>query len=198
MLDKKDFKKNDYVIYPTHGLGKVMDIVKQSFGDQELELLVIEFEKNRMLLRVPVNKIEISGLRKVSTEKDLKKAVDVVKTPPKVKRMMWSRRAAEYEEKINSGDPVALAEVVRDLHSRTARPEQSFSERQIYEQALGRLADEFGAVHGLPSDESVDKLEKIMDKHEKKVADKLAESEAGEGVAISEKELDALLDKVEE
>ncbi|MBR4317075.1 MAG: CarD family transcriptional regulator, partial [Alphaproteobacteria bacterium] len=119
-------------------------------------------------LKIPVDKIEMSGLRKLSSEYEIKKAIDIMKTAPQQKRIVWAKRAQEYEEKINSGDPLVVAEVVRDLYKRADRVEQSFSERQIYEQALGRLADEYAAIFGLPSDEAVAKIEGIIEKEDKK------------------------------
>ena len=162
---KKDFAIGDFVIYPTHGMGIVKEMTKQKYGDQVIEFIVITFEKTRMTLRIPFDKIEISGLRKISTEKEMKSAINLIKTPPKIKRMMWSRRAAEYEKKINSGSPLEIAEVVRDLHCRSkVRSEQSFSERQIYEEALQRLAEEYAAVFEMPNEDAIEKMEKIMDK----------------------------------
>lgn len=165
MVMKKDFKIGDFVVYPTHGMGVVKEITKQTYGDQLIEFIVIAFDKTRMTLRIPTDNIEISGLRKISSEREMRSAVNLIKTPPKIKRMMWSRRAAEYEDKINSGVPSQIAEVVRDLHCRAStKSEQSFSERQIYEQALHRLADEYAAIFEMPGDEAIDKMEKIMEK----------------------------------
>ena len=162
---KKDFAIGDFVIYPTHGMGVVKEMTNQKYGDQVIEFVVIAFDKTRMTLRIPVDKIEISGLRKISTEKEMKSAINLIKSPPKIKRMMWSRRAAEYEKKINSGSPLEIAEVVRDLHCRSkVRSEQSFSERQIYESALQRLAEEYAAVFEMPNEDAIEKMEKIMDK----------------------------------
>ena len=165
MINKKDFAIGDFVIYPTHGMGVVKELTTQKYGDQVIEFVVITFDKTRMTLRIPIDKVEISGLRKISTEKEMKSAINLIKTPPKIKRMMWSRRAAEYEKKINSGSPLEIAEVVRDLHCRSKfRTEQSFSERQIYEEALQRLAEEYAAVFEMPNEEAINKMEKIMDK----------------------------------
>ncbi len=165
MAVKKDFKIGDFVVYPTHGMGVVKEITKQTYGNQEIEFIVIAFDKTRMTLRIPIDKVEISGLRKISSEREMRAAVNLIKTPPKIKRMMWSRRAAEYEDKINSGIPAQIAEVVRDLHCRaTVKNEQSFSERQIYDQALRRLADEYSAIFEMPSEDAIEKMEKIMDK----------------------------------
>ena len=158
----------DYVVYPTHGVGQVKEITNEVIAGQEIEFLVILFAKNRMTLKIPVDKIEVSGLRKLSSEYEIKKAIDIMKTAPQQKRIVWAKRAPESEEQINSGNPLIVAEVVRDLYKRADKVEQSFSERQIYEQALGRLADEYAAIFGLPSDEAVAKIESITEKEDKK------------------------------
>ncbi len=158
----------DYVVYPTHGVGQVQEIIEEVIAGMNIEFLVIKFAKNRMTLKIPVDKIEVSGLRKLSTEHEIKKAIDIMKTAPQQKRIVWAKRAQEYEEKINSGDPMIVAEVVRDLYKRSDKIEQSFSERQIYEQALSRLADEYAVIYGLPSDDAIAKIESIMEKEDKK------------------------------
>lgn len=158
----------DYVVYPTHGVGEVKEITEEIISGLTIEFLVILFAKNRMTLKIPVEKIEVSGLRKLSTEYEIKKAVEIMKTTPQQKRIVWAKRAQEYEEKINSGDPLIVAEVVRDLYKRADRVEQSFSERQIYDQALSRLADEYAAIFGLPSNEAIAKIEGIIEKEDKK------------------------------
>ncbi|MBD5405888.1 CarD family transcriptional regulator [bacterium] len=163
----------DYVVYPTHGVGQVSEIIEETIAGMNIEFLVIKFAKNRMTLKIPVDKIELSGLRKLSTEYEIKKAIDIMKTAPQQKRIVWAKRAQEYEEKINSGDPMIVAEVVRDLYKRSDRLEQSFSERQIYEQALSRLADEYAVIYGLPSDDAVAKIESIMEKEDKKQQKKI-------------------------
>lgn len=156
------FSAGDYVVYPAHGVGKVVEIEKQVIGGHELELFVISFERERMTLRVPVAKAKNSGLRKLSTKKVMDSALSTLKGRARVKRAMWSRRAQEYEQKINSGDPVSIAEVVRDLHRSASQPEQSYSERQIYEQALERLACEMAAVEQIEADAATQKLEKLL------------------------------------
>ena len=156
------FSTGDFVVYPAHGVGKVTDIEKQTIGGQEIELFVVSFERDRMTLRVPVDKVENSGLRKLSTRKIMDQALTTLKGRARVKRAMWSRRAQEYEAKINSGDPVSIAEVVRDLHRNTSQPEQSYSERQIYEQALERLAHEMAAVEKIKPETATAKLEKLL------------------------------------
>jgi len=136
------FVEGDHVVYPTHGVGKVERIAVEEIAGHKLELIHITFEENRMTLRVPVTKARTAGLRKLATRKLFDEALIVLRGKARVKRTMWSRRAQEYEAKINSGDPLAIAEVVRDLHRNSGQPDQSFSERQIYEAAMDRLAAE--------------------------------------------------------
>ena len=140
------FAEGDHVVYPTHGVGKVERIVVEEIAGHQLELIHITFEENRMTLRVPVTKARSAGLRKLATRKMFDEALGILKGRARVKRTMWSRRAQEYEAKINSGDPLAIAEVVRDLHRNAGQPDQSFSERQIYEAAMDRLAAELAAL----------------------------------------------------
>ena len=143
---EESFVEGDYVVYPTHGVGKVEKIAIEDIAGHRLELIHITFEENRMTLRVPVAKARSAGLRKLATRKMFDEAMAVLKGRARVKRTMWSRRAQEYEAKINSGDPLAIAEVVRDLHRNAGQPDQSFSERQIYEAAMDRLAAELAAL----------------------------------------------------
>src|SRR3954447_2133052 len=140
------FVEGDYVVYPTHGVGKVERIAFEEIAGHRLELIHITFEENRMTLRVPVAKARTAGLRKLSTRKQFDEALAVLRGKARIKRTMWSRRAQEYEAKINSGDPMSIAEVVRDLHRNAGQPDQSFSERQIYESAMDRLAAELAAL----------------------------------------------------
>jgi CarD family transcriptional regulator, regulator of rRNA transcription len=140
------FVEGDHVVYPTHGVGKVERIATEEIAGHRLELIHITFEENRMTLRVPVAKARSAGLRKLATRKLFDDALTVLKGRARIKRTMWSRRAQEYEAKINSGDPLAIAEVVRDLHRNAGQPDQSFSERQIYEAAMDRLAAELAAL----------------------------------------------------
>ena len=140
------FAEGDYLVYPTHGVGKVERIATEEIAGHKLELIHITFEENRMTLRVPVAKARSAGLRKLATRKLFDDALAVLKGRARIKRTMWSRRAQEYEAKINSGDPLAIAEVVRDLHRNSGQPDQSFSERQIYEAAMDRLAAELAAL----------------------------------------------------
>ncbi len=143
---QETFVEGDHVVYPTHGVGKVERIATEEIAGHKLELIHITFEENRMTLRVPVTKAPAAGLRKLATRKMFDEALAVLKGRARIKRTMWSRRAQEYEAKINSGDPLAIAEVVRDLHRNAGQPDQSFSERQIYEAAMDRLAAELAAL----------------------------------------------------
>ncbi|KUJ85754.1 CarD family transcriptional regulator [Ruegeria marisrubri] len=145
---KLEFRPNDYVVYPAHGVGQIISIEEQDVAGFKLELFVISFEKDKMTLRVPTNKINESGLRSLSSPDVIEQAMKTLKGKAKVKRAMWSRRAQEYEQKINSGDLISIAEVVRDLHRTDDQREQSYSERQLYEAALERLTREVAAVSG--------------------------------------------------
>ena len=156
------FSAGDFVVYPAHGVGKVTSIEAQLIAGQKVELFVISFERDRMTLRVPVRKVENSGLRKLSTRKVMEAALTTLKGRARVKRAMWSRRAQEYEAKINSGDPISIAEVVRDLHRSATQPEQSYSERQIYEAALERLARELAAVEKTDREAAMQRLEEML------------------------------------
>jgi CarD family transcriptional regulator len=157
------FSEGDYVVYPTHGVGRVQAIERQKIAGHDLELFVITFDRDRMTLRVPVPKARQSGLRKLSSHSVMETALTTLRGRARVKRTMWSRRAQEYEAKINSGDPVSIAEVVRDLHRHANQPDQSYSERQIYEAALERLASELAAVDGIERDKATQKLEMLLD-----------------------------------
>jgi len=147
------FETNEYVVYPTHGVGRIVAIEEQEIAGHKLELFVINFEKDKMTLRVPTSKTQSAGMRKLSDEAVLSRALDTLRGRARIKRTMWSRRAQEYEAKINSGDLVTIAEVVRDLFRSDSQPEQSYSERQLYEAALDRMAREIAAA--LDVDESI-------------------------------------------
>ncbi|WP_428491015.1 CarD family transcriptional regulator [Rhodopila sp.] len=152
------FSEGDYVVYPTHGVGKVDRIAVEEIAGHRLELIHITFEENRMTLRVPVPKARTAGLRKLATRKQFDEAMTILRGRARIKRTMWSRRAQEYEAKINSGDPLAIAEVVRDLHRNAGQPDQSFSERQIYESAMDRLGAELGALDRTDKQAAITKL----------------------------------------
>lgn len=145
---KSEFRPNDYVVYPAHGVGQILSIEEQEVVGIKLEVFVISFEKDKMTLRVPTNKATEVGMRSLSSPDVIEQAMKTLKGKAKVKRAMWSRRAQEYEQKINSGDLIAIAEVVRDLHRADDQREQSYSERQLYEAALERLTREVAAVAG--------------------------------------------------
>ena len=161
-MAKSEYAEGDYVVYPTHGVGRVLGIETQEVADVTLDLIVIKFEKDRMTLRVPVEKAANSGLRKLSSRKMMDTALTTLKGRSRAKRTMWSRRAQEYEAKINSGDPVSIAEVVRDLHRSADQPDQSYSERQMYQAALDRLARELAAVEKIDETAAALKLEKLL------------------------------------
>jgi CarD family transcriptional regulator len=162
MSDKLSFKEGDFVVYPTHGVGCVKGIETQEVAGHSLKLIVINFEQERMTLRLPVAKASASGLRAVSNKAQMEQALKKLTGKSRVRKTMWSRRAQEYEAKINSGDPVAIAEVVRDLHKNAQQPDQSYSERQIYQSALDRLAREFAAIEKIDTPSAQQKLEEIM------------------------------------
>lgn len=162
--DKKNqgFKPGDYIVYPTHGVGRIFALESEVIAGMELELFVIEFKKEKMTLRVPITKVEQLNMRSLSSPEKMKNALTTLKGRARVKRTMWSRRAQEYEAKINSGDPISIAEVVRDLHRSEDQPEQSYSERQIYESALGRLAREIAAVEQIDEDAAKLRVEETL------------------------------------
>ena len=156
------FKVGDHVVYPTHGVGQIQEVQVQEIAGHRLELFVIAFERDRMTLKVPIVKVATSGLRKLSSRKMMESALATLKGRARIKRTMWSRRAQEYEAKINSGDPIAIAEVIRDLHRNVGQPDQSFSERQIYEAARDRLATELAAVERTGVEQATTKLEGLL------------------------------------
>jgi CarD family transcriptional regulator len=162
MSEKRDFSKGELVVYPTHGVGKVLGVETQEIAGLKLNLFVVHFDKDRMTLRVPLGKAKLSGLRRLSTRKEMDAALARLKGRTRVKRTMWSRRAQEYEAKINSGDPGSIAEVVRDLYRNVGQPEQSYSERQIYQAAMDRLVREFAAVEKIDEDTAIRRLEQML------------------------------------
>lgn len=162
--DNFTFQKDDYVVYPAHGVGQIEGVETHTIGGMSVSLYAISFEKDRMRLKIPVAKAQDSGLRKLSTSSRLNDAMETLKGRARIRRTMWSRRAQEYETKINSGDPVAIAEVLRDLKRSNDDTEQSYSERQIYQSAMERLAREVAAVQSITEDKATAKLEKILGK----------------------------------
>jgi CarD family transcriptional regulator len=161
---RQGFKTTEFIVYPAHGVGQIMAIEEQEVAGAKLELFVINFVKDKMTLRVPTAKIASVGMRKLAEPPIVKRALETLKGRARVKRTMWSRRAQEYEAKINSGDIVAIAEVVRDLYRSDQQPEQSYSERQLYEAALDRLSREIAAVQRITETEAVKEIEAALAK----------------------------------
>lgn len=164
LQQRNGFRTNEYVVYPTHGVGRIVGIEEETIAGMSLELFVINFEKDKMTLRVPTAKSATAGMRKLSEDAIVSKAFDTLKGRARVKRTMWSRRAQEYEAKINSGDLVAIAEVVRDLYRSDSQPEQSYSERQLYEAALDRMAREIAAVQDTDESVAIQRIGEILAK----------------------------------
>ena len=161
---RQGFKTNEFIVYPAHGVGQILAIEEQEVAGANLELFVINFVKDKMTLRVPTAKIVSVGMRKLAEAPLVKRALETLKGRARIKRTMWSRRAQEYEAKINSGDIVAIAEVVRDLFRSDTQPEQSYSERQLYEAALDRLSREIAAVQKITETEAVKEIEGALAK----------------------------------
>jgi len=161
---RQGFKVNEFIVYPAHGVGQILAIEEQEVAGAKLELFVINFIKDKMTLRVPTAKIVSVGMRKLAEAPLVKRALETLKGRARIKRTMWSRRAQEYEAKINSGDIVAIAEVVRDLYRSETQPEQSYSERQLYEAALDRLSREIAAVQRVTETEAIKEIEAALAK----------------------------------
>jgi CarD family transcriptional regulator len=160
--EKGNFTTGDLVVYPTHGVGKIVGIEEQEIAGHTLSVFVVHFDKDRMTLRVPLAKTKAAGLRRLSSRKEMDAALAKLRGRSRAKRTMWSRRAQEYEAKINSGDPRSIAEVVRDLHRNAGQPDQSFSERQMYQAALDRLVREFAAVERITEETATQRLEAML------------------------------------
>jgi len=178
VTQRQGFKANEFVVYPAHGVGQILAIEEQEIAGAKLELFVINFMKDKMTLRVPTAKVANVGMRKLSEPALVKKALETLKGRARVKRTMWSRRAQEYEAKINSGDIVAIAEVVRDLYRSESQPEQSYSERQLYEAALDRLSREIAVVQHSTETEAVKEIESQLAKSPRRGAKAEAGTEA--------------------
>jgi CarD family transcriptional regulator len=161
---RQGFKIQEFIVYPAHGVGQIVAIEEQEVAGARLELFVINFVKDKMTLRVPTSKIASVGMRKLAETPMVKKALETLKGRARIKRTMWSRRAQEYEAKINSGDIVAIAEVVRDLYRSESQPEQSYSERQLYEAALDRLSREVAVVQRITETEAIKEIEAALAK----------------------------------
>ncbi len=160
--EKALYGTGDLVVYPTHGVGKILGVERQDIAGFSINVFVVHFDKDRMTLRVPTTKAQGSGLRRLSSRKEMDQALTRLKGRSRAKRTMWSRRAQEYEAKINSGDPGSIAEVVRDLYRNVGQPEQSYSERQIYQAALDRLVREFAAVEKIDEPTAIRRLEQML------------------------------------
>jgi CarD family transcriptional regulator len=158
-VQRQGFKTNEYIVYPAHGVGQIVAIEEQEVAGMKLELFVIDFQKDKMRLKVPVAKAQAIGMRKLSETDYVDRALRVVQGRARIKRTMWSRRAQEYDAKINSGDLISISEVVRDLYRAENQPEQSYSERQLYEAALDRMAREIAAVNKMSETEAVRVIE---------------------------------------
>ena len=178
LTQRQGFKTNEFVVYPAHGVGQILAIEDQEIAGAKLELFVINFMKDKMTLRVPTAKVANVGMRKLSEPALVKRALETLKGRARVKRTMWSRRAQEYEAKINSGDIVAIAEVVRDLYRSESQPEQSYSERQLYEAALDRLSREIAVVQHVTETEAVKEIETQLAKSPRRGAKAETEVEA--------------------
>ena len=165
---RQGFKTNEFIVYPAHGVGQIAAIEEQEVAGHKLELFVVEFQKDKMRLKVPVAKALSIGMRKLSEPDFVERALKILQGRARVKRTMWSRRAQEYDAKINSGDLISIAEVVRDLYRAENQPEQSYSERQLYESALDRMARELAAVENIEKGDAMEKLAESLAK--KKVA----------------------------
>jgi CarD family transcriptional regulator len=189
VTQRQGFKANEFVVYPAHGVGQILAIEEQEIAGAKLELFVISFMKDKMTLRVPTAKVANVGMRKLSDPALVKKALETLKGRARVKRTMWSRRAQEYEAKINSGDIVAIAEVVRDLYRSESQPEQSYSERQLYEAALDRLSREIAVVQHSTETEAIKEIESQLAKSPRRGA---AKAEAGGEEADGEGDADDL------
>jgi CarD family transcriptional regulator len=193
LTQRQGFKTNEFVVYPAHGVGQILAIEEQEIAGARLELFVINFMKDKMTLRVPTAKVANVGMRKLSEPALVKRALETLKGRARVKRTMWSRRAQEYEAKINSGDIVAIAEVVRDLYRSESQPEQSYSERQLYEAALDRLSREIAVVQHSTETEAVKEIESQLAKSPRRGAkseDAVAEGDAEGDDAEAEAEGD--------
>ncbi|MGN6116903.1 MAG: CarD family transcriptional regulator [Nitrobacter sp.] len=178
LTQRQGFKTNEFVVYPAHGVGQILAIEEQEIAGAKLELFVINFMKDKMTLRVPTAKVANVGMRKLSEPALVKRALETLKGRARIKRTMWSRRAQEYEAKINSGDIVAIAEVVRDLYRSESQPEQSYSERQLYEAALDRLSREIAVVQHVTETEAVKEIEGQLAKSPRRGAKAESDAEA--------------------
>ncbi len=179
------FKIGELVVYPAHGVGKITNVEEQEIAGVKLELYIVDFEKEKLRLKVPTNRAEQKGMRHLADRSLIEQAMKVIRGRARIKRTMWSRRAQEYDAKINSGDLISVAEVVRDLYRSDRQPEQSYSERQLFEQALARFARELAAVRKVDEDQCIRELEEYLARNAKRgaVAGEKAEDDSAEEAA---------------
>jgi CarD family transcriptional regulator len=181
---KMSFKVGELVVYPAHGVGKITSIEEQEIAGARLELYIVDFEKEKLRLKVPTNRAEQKGMRHLADRSMIEQAMKVIRGRARIKRVMWSRRAQEYDAKINSGDMIAVAEVVRDLYRSDRQPEQSYSERQLFEQALARFARELAAVRKIDDDQCIREVEEFLARNAKRsAAEKTTEDDSAEEAA---------------
>jgi len=164
MSTKKNnkFKIGEIVVYPKHGVGEIVKIESMELSGIKTKFYVVKMEQAKLIIRVPLDKQTEVGLRKISSKKNIEEVFNVLKLKPKIRRIMWSRRAQEYDTKIYSGDPVKIAEVIRDLFRKNSQPEQSYSERQMFQMALERLAREVAAVEKTDYFQATEKIENTL------------------------------------
>ncbi len=167
---KPSFKVGELVVYPAHGVGKITNVEEQEIAGIKLELYIVDFEKEKLRLKVPTNRAEQKGMRHLADRTMIEQAMKVIRGRARIKRTMWSRRAQEYDAKINSGDMIAVSEVIRDLYRSDRQPEQSYSERQLFEQALARFARELAAVRKVDEDQCIKELEDFLARNAKRGA----------------------------
>ena len=181
---KIHFKIGELVVYPAHGVGKISNVEEQEIAGVKLELYIVDFEKEKLRLKVPTNRAEQKGMRHLADRSMVEQAMKVIRGRARIKRTMWSRRAQEYDAKINSGDMISVAEVVRDLYRSDRQPEQSYSERQLFEQALARFARELAAVRKVDEDQCIRELGEYLARNAKRgAAEKATEDDSAEEAA---------------
>jgi CarD family transcriptional regulator len=182
-VKKINFKIGELVVYPAHGVGRITNVEEQEIAGIKLELYIVDFEKEKLRLKVPTNRAEQKGMRHLADRTLIEQAMKVIRGRARIKRTMWSRRAQEYDAKINSGDMIAVSEVIRDLYRSERQPEQSYSERQLFEQALGRFARELAAVRKVDEDQCIKELEDFLARNAKRGAAEKVEAEEAEEAA---------------
>jgi CarD family transcriptional regulator len=179
-VKKQSFKIGELIVYPAHGVGKITNVEEQEIAGVKLELYIVDFEKEKLRLKVPTNRAEQKGMRHLADRALIEQAMKVIRGRARIKRVMWSRRAQEYDAKINSGDMIAVSEVIRDLYRSERQPEQSYSERQLFEQALGRFARELAAIRKMDEDQCIKELEDYLARNAKRAGAEKSEDAAEE------------------